>query len=193
MSSDSISLKMLEAATEAASLTVKTATEAWRVIYDDGAGDNDAATVAWTAVEEAKSVWDDSAWEECEALKGAYRPSVPVMNGLSVTDYETRLPRYVEAERQLKRLLELFVARRYAPMSMEPWAHDAESIRLEISLMRAFIDAYHEESAAEAELAGLREAAEDSGVPLLGWNERVTVAGRSAVALKAIYLSPLFV
>jgi hypothetical protein len=193
MSSDPITLKMLGAATEAASLAIKEATEAWRIVYDDGAGDNTAATVAWTAVEEAKSVWDDAAWEECEALKGAYRPSGPVTNGLSVADYEELLPRYVNAECQLKRLIELFVARRYAPVTVDPWIQDAAIIGREITLMRAFIDAYHEESAADVELDILREAAAASGNKHHAWSERVTAAGRSAAARKAIHLSPLFV
>jgi hypothetical protein len=193
MSNDPITLKMLGAATAAASLAITEATEAWRIVYDHGAGDNEAAAAAWGKVEEAQSVWDDAAWEECEALKGAYRPSVPVMNGLSVTDYETRLPRYVEAECQLKRLIELFVARRYALASVEPWMHDAESIGREVALMRAFVGAYHEEDEAEAELAILREAAEDSGNKQHAWSERVAAVERAQNARKIWRMSPLYV
>jgi hypothetical protein len=194
MSNNSITLKMLGAATEAASLAITEATDAWRTVWQDGAGDNDAATVAWTAVEEAQSVWDDAAWEECEALKGAYRPSGPVTDGLSDTEYEERLlPRYLEAECQLKRLIELLIARRHALASVEPWMRDAESIVREISLMRAFVNAYREEAEAEAELAALREKAAASGDPRLGWEERVAAVGRSVAARKVITVSPLFV
>jgi hypothetical protein len=38
----------------------------------------------------------------------------------------------------------------------------------------------------------LRAAAAVSGDPLLGWNERVVVAGRAAVARETIVSSPLY-
>jgi uncharacterized protein YfcZ (UPF0381/DUF406 family) len=70
---------------------------------------------------------------------------------------------------------------------------DAESIVREISLMRAFVNAYREEAEAEAELAALREKAAASGDPRLGWEERVAAVGRSVAARKVITVSPLFV
>ena len=178
------------AITEAASLAVKTATEAWRTIWQDGAGDNDAATAAWTAVEEAESVWKDAAWEECNVLQGACT-LVNIEGGLSLSEYERALPLYVEGHRQMGRLVELLRARGCTDRSISICVDHASRIEKDVALMRSFIEAHHEEAVAKEELTALRATAAASGDPLLGWEERVVVAGRSAVARETIVANPL--
>jgi hypothetical protein len=175
------------AATEAASLAVKKATEAWRIVYDGGAGDNDAATVAWTAVEEAESVWKDAAWEESNVLQGAFGLE-NIERGLSLSDYQMALPRYIETHRLMVRLVGLLRERGNTEASIRICADRALSIEKDIGLMRSFVEAHREEAVAEEELAALR-AAED---PLLGWEARVAAAGRSAIARETIIASPLY-
>jgi hypothetical protein len=178
------------AATEAASLAVKKATEAWRVVYDGGAGDNDAATVAWTAVEEAESVWKDAAWEESNVLQGAFGLE-NIESGLSLSDYQMALPRYIETHGLMVRLVELLRERGNTEASIRICADRALSIEKDIGLMRSLVEAHREEAAAEEELAALRDAAAASGDPRLGWEERVAAAGRSAVARETIIASLL--
>jgi hypothetical protein len=178
------------AATEAASLAVKTATEAWRIVYDHGAGDNDAATVAWTAVEEAESVWKDAAWEESNVLQGAFGLE-NIESGLSLSDYQRALPRYIETHGLMLRSIELLRARGNTEASIRICMDRASTIEKDICLMRSFVEAHREEAAAEKELTALRATAVSSGDPLLGWNERVAAAGRAAVARETIIASPL--
>lgn len=186
-----MSVSTYRSVTEAASLAVKTATEAWRTVWQDGAGDNDAATVAWTAVEEAESVWKDAAWEECEALQGSFGLE-NIESGLSLSDYQRELPRYIETHGLMVRLVELLRARGRTEASIRICADRASTIEKDVRLMRSFVEAHREEAAAEEELMALRAAAAVSGDPLLGWNERVVVAGRAAVARETIVSSPLY-
>ena len=201
-------LAELEAATAASALAITEATAAWRIVYDDGAGDNDAATAAWEKVEELQGEWDSAAWEECEALKAMPWVEGPVERGLSLSAweecealliawradhglslaaYELRvLPHYAEAERQLWRIVELLRARRYAPAGIEPWTEKARALGKKLALIRTCMEAHRAVIAAEKEISVLRAAAAASGDMKLGWPECVAAAGRAAAARKLI-------
>jgi hypothetical protein len=195
----------LAAATEAAAVAVEEAKKAWSAVWQDGAGDNDAAAAAWEKVEELQGDWESAAWEECEALKATPRVEGPVERGLSLSAYEfLALPRYESAHRQLERLVLLLRARGYAPASVEEWAEKARAVGKEVTLIRSFVTAHHTDMAAEAEIATLRDADARSTVAAFGvavsppkgwlppnWEARVAAAGRSAAAREMIAASPL--
>lgn len=200
-----VACELLAAATEAAAVAVEEAKKAWSAVWQDGAGDNDAATAAWEKVEELQGDWESAAWEECEALKVAPRIEEPVERGLSLSAYEfLALPRYENAHRQLERLVLLLRARSYSPASVEAWAEKARAIGKEVALIRSFVKAHHEEMAAEAEIIMLRDADARSTVAAFGvavappkgwlppnWEPRVAAAGRSIAAREIIFANPL--
>ena len=195
----------LTAATEAAAVAVEEAKKAWSVIWDDGNGDNTAAAAAVEKIEEAQSAWESAAWEECEALKAVPYVVGLVERGLTLEAYETReLPRYEADYRHLVRLVTLLRDRGYSPAGVEPWAEKARDVGMVAAMIRAYVEAHHTETIAEAELAALREADRAATVAAFGtvearpknwlppnWDARIAAAGRAARAREVIRASLL--